>query len=114
MRIYALIALALSLASYNKNSLLSDPLRFLSGSSASGSAADRPCGSTSWPSFATLFGLATSLGFGAQQALAGLNSFLRSAQQPVTCQNFRLKRHRVAARPKVEWQVSLEKQHDFA
>ena len=70
--IYALIALALSLASYNKNLPLSIRSAFypIFGERIRG-----------WTGhvidimavFATLFGLATSLGFGAQQALAGLN-----------------------------------------
>ncbi|UUP18726.1 BCCT family transporter [Nitratireductor thuwali] len=70
--IYALVALALSLASYNKGLPLSIRSAFypVFGESIRG-----------WVGhvidimavFATLFGLATSLGFGASQALAGLN-----------------------------------------
>lgn len=70
--IYAVLALSLSLAAYNKGLPLSIRSAFypILGERVRG-----------WPGhlidimavFATLFGLATSLGFGASQALAGLN-----------------------------------------
>ncbi|MBB2973330.1 BCCT family transporter [Mesorhizobium sp. RMAD-H1] len=70
--IYAIVALALALAAYNKGLPLSVRSAFypIFGEGIRG-----------WPGhivdtlavFATLFGLATSLGFGASQALAGLN-----------------------------------------